>query len=330
MTRPSEDALIARFFAPLATSAGADGLTDDAAVIPPAEGDLVVTKDMAIAGVHFFPDDPPGLVAAKALRVNLSDLAAKGAVPAGMLLGLGLPADWSVDWLDAFAQGLAADLDTYRCPLLGGDTVKVPGPLTLSVTAFGRANRTVRRRGARPGDLLCVTGTIGDGALGLVARQAERDPATAPGWLAALGEDHRRHLVDRYLTPQPRVALARAVARHASAAMDVSDGLVGDLAKMMAASGTGAMVDAGTVPLSVAAAAAIALDPALRTRALTGGDDYEILLACPPARLSSLQADAAAVAVPLAVIGEVTGSGSVTWSLDGQPLTFGSGRFEHF
>ncbi|PTM61569.1 thiamine-phosphate kinase [Phreatobacter oligotrophus] len=330
MTRPSEDALIARFFAPLATSAGADGLTDDAAVIPPGEGDLVVTKDMAIAGVHFFPDDPPGLVAAKALRVNLSDLAAKGAVPAGMLLGLGLAADWSVDWLDAFAKGLAADLDAYGCPLLGGDTVKVPGPLTLSVTAFGRANRTVRRRGARPGDLLCVTGTIGDGALGLVARQAERDPATAPGWLAALGEDHRRHLVDRYLKPQPRVALARAVARHASAAMDVSDGLVGDLAKMMAASGTGAMVDAGTVPLSLAAAAAIATDPALRIRALTGGDDYEILLACPPARLSSLQADAGAVAVPLAVIGEVTGSGSVTWSLDGQPLTFGSERFEHF
>ena len=330
MTRPSEDALIARFFAPLATSAGADGLTDDAAVIPPGEGDLVVTKDMAIAGVHFFPDDPPGLVAAKALRVNLSDLAAKGAVPAGMLLGLGLPADWSVDWLDAFAQGLASDLDTYDCPLLGGDTVKVPGPLTLSVTAFGRANRTVRRRGARPGDLLCVTGTIGDGALGLVARQAERDPATAPSWLVALGEDHRRHLVDRYLKPQPRVALARAVARHASAAMDVSDGLVGDLAKMMAASGTGAMVDAGTVPLSLAAAAAIATDPALGTRALTGGDDYEILLACPPARLSSLQADAVAVAVPLAVIGEVTGSTGVTWSLDGQPLTFGSGRFEHF
>ena len=330
MTRPSEDALIARFFAPLATSAGADGLTDDAAVIPPGEGDLVVTKDMAIAGVHFFPDDPPGLVAAKALRVNLSDLAAKGAVPAGMLLGLGLPADWSVDWLDAFAQGLVADLDAYGCPLLGGDTVKVPGPLTLSVTAFGRANRTVRRRGARPGDLLCVTGTIGDGALGLVARQAERDPATAPGWLAALGEDHRRHLVDRYLKPQPRVALARAVARHASAAMDVSDGLVGDLAKMMAASGTGAMVDAGTVPLSLAAAAAIATDPALGTRALTGGDDYEILLACPPARLSALQADAATAGVPLAVIGEVTGSTGVTWSLDGQPLTFGSGRFEHF
>ncbi len=108
--------------------------------------------------------------------MNLSDLAAKGAVPAGMLLGLGLPADWSVEWLEGFVAGLAADLAAYGCPLLGGDTVKVPGPLTLSVTAFGRANRTVRRRGARPGDLLCVTGTIGDGALGLVARQAERDP----------------------------------------------------------------------------------------------------------------------------------------------------------
>jgi thiamine-monophosphate kinase len=330
VTRPSEDTLIARFFAPLATSTGADGLTDDAAVIPPGEGDLVVTKDMAIAGVHFFPNDPPGLIAAKALRVNLSDLAAKGAVPAGVLLGLGLPPDWSVDWLEGFAAGLASDIAAYDCPLLGGDTVKVPGPLTLSVTAFGRASRTVRRRGARPGDLLCVTGTIGDGALGLVVRQGERQPTTAPDWLAVLGEDHRHHLVDRYLKPEPRVALARAVARHASAAMDVSDGLVGDLAKMLAASGTGAMVDAGTVPLSPAAVAAIAADPALRIRALTGGDDYEILLACPPARLAALWADAAAAAVPLAVIGEVTGGTGATWSLDAQPLTFESERFEHF
>jgi thiamine-monophosphate kinase len=330
MTRPSEDALIARFFAPLATSAGADGLTDDAAVVPEGEGDLVVTKDMAIANVHFFPDDPPGLIAAKALRVNLSDLAAKGAVPSGFLLGLGLPPDWTTDFLAAFAEGLGRDIAAYGCPLLGGDTVRVPGPLTLSVTAFGRAARTVRRRGARPGDVLCVTGTIGDGALGLAARQAERQPATAPDWLRLIAPEERAHLVDRYLGPRPRVALAAAVARHATAAMDVSDGLVGDLAKMMAASGTGATVEAGSVPLSGAAAAAIALDPGLRMRALTGGDDYEILLACPPDRLGPLRADAAAAAVPLSVVGEVTGGTAVTWSLDGAPLTFSSGRFEHF
>jgi thiamine-monophosphate kinase len=330
MTRPSEDDLIARFFAPLATTAGADGLTDDAAVVPEGEGDLVVTKDMAVAGVHFFPDDPPGLIAAKALRVNLSDLAAKGAVPSGFLLGLGLPADWTVDFLAAFADGLAADMRDYACPLLGGDTVKVPGPLTLSVTAFGRAARTVRRRGARPGDALCVTGTIGDGALGLAARQAERQPATAPDWLRLLAPDERAHLVDRYLAPRPRVALATAVSRHASAAMDVSDGLVGDLAKMMAASSTGARLDAGAVPVSPAAARALAIDPALRERILTGGDDYEILLACPPDRLAALRDDAAAAGVPFSVIGEVTDGTDVVWMVEGQVLSFASSRFEHF
>ncbi len=331
MTRPSEDDLIARFFAPLATAAGADGLTDDAAVIPEGEGELVVTKDMAIAGVHFFPDDPPDLIAAKALRVNLSDLAAKGAVPAGFLLGLGLPPDWTADFLAAFAGGLARDIETYRCPLYGGDTVKVPGSLTLSITAFGRAQRTVRRRGARPGDLLCVTGTIGDGALGVVARNAERDPAMAPAWLGVLAADERRHLVGRYLAPQPRTALAEAVGRWASAAMDVSDGLAGDLAKMMAASGTGAMVRLADVPLSPAARAALAADAGLRQRIMTGGDDYEILLACAPGDLVELSAAASHAGVPLAVIGEVTAGGGTRF-LDaaGAPVSFGAGRYEHF
>ncbi len=330
MTRPSEDDLIARFFAPLATSAGADGLTDDAAVIPEGAGDLVVTKDMAIAGVHFFPDDPPDLIAAKVLRVNLSDLAAKGAVPVGFLLGLGLPPDWTTDFLAAFATGLGRDIAAYDCPLLGGDTVKVPGPLTLSVTAFGRAARTVRRGGARPGDVLCVTGTIGDGALGLIARQAERAPGTAPDWLRLLAPEERAHLVDRYLAPRPRTTLAAAVARYASAAMDVSDGLVGDLAKMMAASGAGARLDAAAVPLSPAAARALAIDPALRERILTGGDDYEILLACPQDRLAALRDDAASAGVPLAVIGSVTDGIDVVWTAEGQVLSFVTGRFEHF
>jgi thiamine-monophosphate kinase len=330
VTRPSEDDLIARFFAPLATTAGADGLTDDAAVIPEGTGDLVVTKDMAIAGVHFFPDDPPDLIAAKVLRVNLSDLAAKGAVPVGFLLGLGLPPDWTTDFLAAFAAGLGRDIALYDCPLLGGDTVKVPGPLTLSVTVFGRAARTVRRRGARPGDVLCVTGTIGDGALGLIARRAERAPGTAPDWLRLLAPEERAHLVDRYLAPRPRTALAAAVACHASAAMDVSDGLVGDLAKMMAASGAGARLDAEAVPLSPAAARALAIDPGLRERILTGGDDYEVLLACPQDRLAALRDDAAKAGVPLAVIGAVTDGIDVVWTVEGQVLSFAAGRFEHF
>lgn len=331
MTRPSEDDLIARYFAPLATAAGADGLTDDAAVIPEGEGDLVVTKDMAIAGVHFFADDPPDLIAAKALRVNLSDLAAKGAVPAGFLLGLGLPSDWTADFLAAFAGGLARDIEAYHCPLYGGDTVKVPGPLTLSITAFGRAKRTVRRRGARPGDLICVTGTIGDGALGVLARAAERDPTMAPAWLARLAPQDRSHLASRYLAPQPRTPLAEAVGRWATAAMDVSDGLAGDLAKMMAASGTGAVVRLADVPLSPAARAALAADAGLRQRIMTGGDDYEILLACAPDDLVKLSAAASQAGVPLAVIGEVTAGGGTRF-LDaaGAPVSFGAGRYEHF
>ena len=237
MSRPSEDALIARFFAPLATEPGAAALTDDAAVLPAGPGELVVTKDMLVAGVHFFADDPPDLVARKALRVNLSDLAAKGALPAGFLIGLGLPPDWTEEFLQSFASGLGADIDHFGCPLFGGDTVKVPGPLTLSITAFGRAKRTVRRDGAWPGDLVVATGTIGDGALGLAARGAEREPAGAPHWLQALDEDQRAALRLRYLQPEPRSALAEAVSAHASAAMDISDGFAGDLAKLAAASG---------------------------------------------------------------------------------------------
>ena len=168
-SRPGEDELIARFFAPLAGPAGL-GLRDDAALLKPPPGDdLVLTTDALVAGVHFFADDPPGAIARKALRVNLSDLAAKGARPLGFLLSLALPRDWSEDWLTAFADGLGADASAYDCPLAGGDTVATPGPLTLSVTAFGavRPGRMVLRSGVKPGDRLYVTGTVGDAAIGL-------------------------------------------------------------------------------------------------------------------------------------------------------------------
>ncbi|WP_439573737.1 thiamine-phosphate kinase [Phreatobacter sp.] len=331
MPRPTEDELIARHLGPLAVAAGADGLTDDAAVIPEGEGELVVTKDMAIAGVHFFPDDPPAMIAAKALRTNLSDLAAKGAVPVGFLLGLGLPPDWTEDFLAAFCAGLAADIAAYACPLYGGDTVKVPGPLTLSVTAFGRARRWVRRRGAKAGDLVCVTGTIGDGALGLTVRRARRDPATAPAWVKALSVAEADHLERRYLLPEPRCGFADAVATHATAAMDVSDGLAGDLAKLLAASGVGAVVDAGRVPLSEAARRALAIEPALLPAALTGGDDYEILLTCRPEVLGDLASAAAGAGIAITAIGEITArDGLVVSGADGRPLDLGAGRFQHF
>lgn len=331
MSRPSEDALIARFFAPLASEPGAAALTDDAAVLPAGPGELVVTKDMLVAGVHFFPDDPPDLVARKALRVNLSDLAAKGAVPTGFLIGLGLAPDWTEAFLASFAGGLGADIDQFGCPLFGGDTVKVPGPLTLSITAFGRAKRTVRRDGAWPGDLVVVTGTIGDGALGLVARAAEREPAGAPGWLGALDEDQRAALRLRYLQPEPRCALAEAVSAHASAAMDISDGFAGDLAKLAAASGAGAEIDVAAVPLSLAARAALVAAPDAIGRILTGGDDYEILATVPPKALPPFEAAARAAGVPVTVVGKVTpGHAVVLRGADGKALDLGSGRFEHF
>jgi thiamine-monophosphate kinase len=331
MSRPSEDALIARYFAPLATEPGADGLNDDAAVLPADKGELVVTKDMLVAGVHFLAGDAPDLVAKKALRVNLSDLAAKGARPAGFLLGLGLPPDWTEAFLADFTRGLGEDIATFDCPMFGGDTVKMPGPLTLSVTAFGRAERTVRRGGAWPGDVIVASGTIGDGALGLFARLAELGLGTAPAWLSQLGAEHRAALARRYLLPEPRTRLAAAVSAHASAAMDISDGLAGDLAKLLKASGAGGEVAADAVPLSEAARAALALSPDLIRTILTGGDDYEIVATIPRVALEKFEAEAKAAGVPVTVIGKVTpGQGLAVLDAAGTPLDLGSGRFEHF
>src|SRR5262249_46994678 len=231
-TASGEDSLIARYFKPLATDAGALGLSDDAAVLKARGEDLVVTTDAIVEGVHFLADDPPDTIARKALRVNLSDLAAKGASPAGFVLTLALRGA-DDGWLTAFAGGLGADAKSFECPLLGGDTVSTPGPLIVSITAFGHVppGKMVRRNGARPGDRVLVTGTIGDAALGLdiltggrVARTLADDPA---------GRDA---LVARYRVPEPRNALAGALREHASAAMDVSDGLAGDLTKLCAAS----------------------------------------------------------------------------------------------
>jgi thiamine-monophosphate kinase len=252
-----EDALISRYFKPLATDPGAFGLVDDAAILKADGEDVVVKTDAIVEGVHFFPDDPPDTVARKALRVNLSDLASKGATPAGFVLTLALRAADDA-WLAPFARGLGEDASGFACPLLGGDTVSTPGPLMISIAAFGRvpAGKMVHRSGAKPGDRVVVTGTIGDATLGLDVLKG--GPAAA-----ALADNAgaREMLIGRYRVPQPRNALARAVRDHASAAMDVSDGLAGDLAKLCGASGVSAVIDAPSIPLSAAAAILLARAP---------------------------------------------------------------------
>lgn len=298
--RPGEDSLIERFFAPVAGEGGL-GLKDDAALLSPTPGhDLVLTADALVEGVHFLPEDPPASIARKALGVNVSDLAAKGADPAGFLLSLALPEGWTEEWLSGFAEGLGQASRDFSCPLLGGDTVKAKGGLTLSITALGEvpAGRMVRRTSAQPGDAICVTGTIGDAALGLRLR-------SSPDWAAALSPEDRDHLADRYLHPQPRFRFAPALRAHAGAAMDVSDGLAGDLAKMMRASGTSAIVQSGQVPLSPAARKAVQASPELLDLVLTGGDDYEILCAIPQGNLALLVKEAERIGINLSVIGQV-------------------------
>ena len=321
-----EDRLIARFFKPLATHPGALGLTDDAAFIAPPPGcDLVLKTDAIIGGVHFFADDPPEQVARKALRVNLSDLAAKGARPLGFLLSLALPQDIGDAWLESFAQGLKADAEQFGCPLFGGDTDRTPGPLTLSIAMFGTLphGSMVRRAGAKAGDRVMVTGSIGDAALGVQLRRGGPDWKLLPA--------QREHLLSRYLLPQPRNALAEAVRAHASAAMDVSDGLAGDLAKLCRVSQVAGDIDVAKVPLSAAAKAVLAVDPALIETILTGGDDYEIVCTVAPDKTVAFRAAAAAVKIPLTEIGAIAaGEGARFRGPDNKPLKFARTSYSHF
>ncbi len=323
--RFTEDELIAKLFAPLAGS-GALTLQDDAALLPLRANAIVATADALVAGVHFFAEDPAAQIAKKALRVNLSDLAAKGAEPLGFLLALALPPDWTNEWLTDFAAGLGEDARAYGCPLLGGDTVATPGPLTLSITALGEApnGRFVPRSAAKPGDALFLSGTIGDSALGLRLRS---DKALAN----RLSPKARDYLLQRYLLPLPRLELGPALRAHASAAMDISDGLVGDLAKLVKASRVSARVSLSDVPLSDAAREAIAIESNLMEVALTGGDDYEILC-CISADATHFEQSARAAGAPCARIGEIIAGDGETAFLDpqGKVMKFNRLSFSHF
>ena len=314
---------IARFFAPLASGApGALGLTDDAALVdcPPGER-LVVTVDAMVEGVHFLADDPPELVARKLVRVNLSDLAAMAARPVGYFLTTALPKSRGDDWLAGFAAGLAQDQAEFGITLLGGDSVSTPGPVSLTLTALGRvpAGAEVRRGGARPGDLVFVSGTVGDGALGLEAAQGKLDGLLEPADVA--------YLADRYRLPRPRVGLGPRLSGLASAMMDVSDGLVGDLGHICEVSGVAGVIEAGQVPLSVAAAK---LPDRLET-ILTGGDDYELLFTVPPERRDAVTAAADAAGVPVTTIGRIeAGQGVRVLDGEGREMALAGIGWRHF
>lgn len=327
--RPGEFELIARYLAPLAAGTpGAFDLKDDAAVVDlPGGRQLVVTVDAMVAGVHFLPDDPPAGIGAKLLAVNLSDLAAMGAEPFGYVLTTAWPEDTDEDWIAAFVGGLRESQDRYGLHLLGGDTVGTPGPLSLSLTALGtiEQGRALTRGGARPGDRVFVSGTVGDGVLGLQALRGE---------LAGEAKGHVDALARRYRQPEPRLALGRALLGIASAACDVSDGLFADLGHICETSGVAATVEAAKVPLSEAARAVTADDPERRECAIAGGDDYELVFTAAPDRTGEVRAAAGRAGVAVTEIGAIeTADGRprvVAIAADGRRQDTGQRGWQHF
>lgn len=313
--RPDEFTLIEEVFAPLAAEApGAFALKDDAALYRAGEGcETVLTVDAIVAGVHFLPDDPPESVARKLLRVNLSDLAAKGAIPKGYLLVTAWTDETSLEWIRRFAGALLEDQRRYGLALWGGDTVRTTGPLTLSLTAIGEvsAGAMLPRGGAKEGDDVYVSGTLGDAALGLEVLR---------GKLTGLRPEDADYLIRRYREPDPRSALGPRLCGIASASLDVSDGLLADLEHICDVSGKGARIERDRLPLSDAAKRAIERDFSLFSLVAGGGDDYEILFTAPAAMAGQVEAAATESAVAATKIGRISGAG------EGVTLVDGSGR----
>jgi thiamine-monophosphate kinase len=299
---------IDRCLRPLAAdSPGALDLLDDVAVVAERPGfDLVVSADAIVEGVHFRTDDPPELIARKLLRVNLSDLAAKAAEPYAYMLTIAWPRRFGWPERRAFAEGLRLDQQAYGLKLLGGDTTSTPGPLCASVTIFGRvaAGALVRRAGARAGDVVLVSGTIGDGWLGLAASEG----------LAGVSADQAAFLLDRYRLPQPRNALAGALRGHAHAAADVSDGLIADAGLIATASGLAISLDLDRLPLSAPARAWLATQSdqvVARLDLAAGGDDYELVCAAAPEQADALVEAARAAGVAMTAVGQTMAGAGV-------------------
>ena len=331
--KPGEFEIIRRFFTPLAArEPGAFALGDDAAVLPvPPDRRLVITADAVVCGVHFLASDPPDSVAVKLLGVNLSDLASMGAEPLAYTVTAALPEDLDEAWLAAFAGGLGEAQDRYGLTLVGGDTVGTPGPLSLSLCALGlvEPEAELRRSGAREGDRIYVSGTVGNAALGL---------RILKGRLDGLPDAETRWLVDRYRRPRPRVALGRRLRGLVHAAIDVSDGVVADLAHICEMSGVCARLRADRVPVSAQARRALDEGAVSVADLLVGGDDYELLFTASPDNAAVLAELSDELACPLTEIGEIVaprteeGDRRAVLVVDGEDrvLDVGGGGFRHF
>ena len=315
---------VRRFFAPLAGPGGL-GLLDDAAIVDCRAGQrLVVTADAIVAGVHYLPDDPPDLVARKLLRVNLSDLAAMGARPLYYVLTTALPAALGSDWLAEFTRGLAEDQRRFGIDLLGGDSVATTGPAVLSLTAIGEvaAGMEVRRNNARAGDLVWVSGTIGDAFLGLALLQ---------GAYPQLAAEYRAGLIERFRMPDPRVDLGGRLAGIAHAMIDISDGLIADLGHICETSCVAAVVELALLPLSSAAKVITDGEPGVRIAVAAGGDDYELLFTAPADSTKAIGDLSWVLGLPITRIGRIEpGEGVRLVDTEGRTITVGESGYRHF
>lgn len=314
--------LIREVFRPLSHGfPGSVGLTDDVAILHSwPDRSMIVTVDTIVGGVHFLPDDPADLIARKLIRVNLSDLAAKGAVPHASLLALSLPSDTSRSWIKSFGDGLSRDLNEFSMPLIGGDTVSTSGPVTASLTTFGLVHgANVPQRGkGRVGDDLWVSGTIGDAYLGLMVARGET---------LGLSERDQFFLKGRYHLPQPRLPIGTALLPYMRASMDVSDGLIQDLGHLCRESGCGAVLHAERIPYSVAVQNYLSSYPAMAAKVVNGGDDYEILFSAD----SSVRDLIAGMGLPLSRIGSLDDHDGIRLvDRDGHPVSVDQCGWRHF
>lgn len=330
-----EFSLIKNYFAPLARDfPGSLGLRDDTALLDPRPGEqFIITKDAMCEGVHFIGDENPALIAQKLLRVNLSDLAAKGASPLCYFLAIMAPKNTKPEWFAEFTRGLAADQEQYCVALAGGDTTATHGSLALSLTMVGTLPKgtMLQRSGARPGDQVFVSGTLGDAALGLHIISSHSQGEDQGGGYNSLPKREREFLVERYLLPQPRLELGMALRGIATSCMDISDGLLQDMGHIGNASGVGATLHQEKLPLSSAARALLDKNSGYWEQVVGGGDDYELLFTAPAKHRDAIKQLSDSLGYSISLIGEITASKTVSLlDAKGNPVKVQQPGFQHF